>query len=51
MKKVKKKEILDIGFVNRDKLVKSEWWATIGGIGLGFIALAIRDSIRSKHTV
>lgn len=51
MKKVK--EIMDIGFVNHDKLVKSEWWTTMGfiGIGLGSIALVIGDSIRSKHTV
>lgn len=45
MKKVKK-EILDIGFANHDKMVKSEWCSAIGtllGIGLGLIAL--------KHTV
>ena len=52
MKKVKK-EILDIGFVNHDKLVKSEWWTAMGfiGMGLGAIALVIGDSMRSKHTV
>lgn len=52
MKKVKK-EILDIGFVNHDKLVKSKWWTTMGfiGIGLSSIAMVIGDSIRSKHTV
>ena len=51
MKKAKK-EILDIGFVDHDKLVKSDRWTAIGFIGLALsgIALVIGDSIRSNNT-